>query len=135
MPHDLWPDLNALSLMKREKTTCVEQLRCVQELGETSVGMKVAAHKVRDAVWIIEEGGLLVTLCPICCLSSTVHCVACSVSWDGLLCCEALSVLLLMLDGSDSGLTVSRYVWNFEVCPMEQEPLEDLCTCGAPTPQ
>ena len=86
---------------------------------EEGVGMKVAARNVRDALWITREGGLLAKLCPIYCLSGTVHCVACSVAWDVLLCGEALSILLLMLDGPDSGLTVARYVWFFEVCPME----------------
>ena len=102
---------------------------------EKGVDMKVVAHKVRDAVWITRVRGLLVTLCPICCLGSTVHCVACAVAYDGLRCCEALSIFVLMLDVSDSGLTVSRYAWKFELCAMEQESLVDLCTCGAPTPE
>ena len=37
------------------------------------------------------------------------------------LCCFFLSILVLMLDAADSGLTASRYVWNFEACPKGQE--------------
>ena len=61
--------------------------------------------------------------------------MAFSVACDGLLCCEALSILVLMLDGSYSGLTASQDALNFEVCAMEQESLADLCTRGATTPE
>ena len=85
-PHDLWQDLNALSIVRREKNPpSVEQqqnmlgvrLQCTVGLliirgafrnSEEGVGMKVVAHNVRDAVWFAGVGGLLVKLCPICCL-------------------------------------------------------------------
>ena len=46
-----------------------------------------------------------------------------------------MAILELMLNVWDSGLTVSRYVCNFDVWAMEQESLADLCTCGVPRPE
>ena len=40
-----------------------------------------------------------------------------------------------MLDSSNSGLTLSESVWNFQVCAREQKSLADICTCGAPIPE
>ena len=59
---------------------------------EQGVGMKVAAHKVRDAVWITEVGGLLVTLSPICCWWRKIYRVAYSVACVALLCCDPRSL-------------------------------------------